>query len=84
MCFRSFKFGDIDNDCPRRISLSTVHRISHTMFKALFSRQAQQLSSTVSASQMGKRVVVASAVSVFAYSTVQQCRKDVLFYNKAN
>ncbi|KAM3589851.1 hypothetical protein VKS41_000705 [Umbelopsis sp. WA50703] len=54
------------------------------MFKTLFSRQAQQLSSTVSASQMGKRVVVASAVSVFAYSTVQQCRKDVLFYTKAN
>jgi hypothetical protein len=50
------------------------------MFKLLFSRPAQQLSGNVSTAQLGKRVIVASAMGVFAYSTVQQCRKDVLFY----
>jgi hypothetical protein len=55
------------------------------MFKVLFSRPAHQLAANVSATQVGKRVVVASVVGVFAYSTVQQCRKDVLFYtSKSN
>ncbi|KAG2178343.1 hypothetical protein INT44_001493 [Umbelopsis vinacea] len=79
---KSFALNKYQPSLPRRTCLPHLF-ISTNMFKVLFSRPA--LAANVSTTQVGKRIVAASAVGVFAYTTVQQCRKDVLFYtSKSN